>query len=458
MNYVGYPAAATLGFVHGNTRGAIAAAKAYHKFHTMPRTKSNPKRKHTGDNGNLSKKRRLSAVSASAFYAPPLKVRKTNLPSGSVSNVSARTVGSSVRLARVVKREHQPTVKRRKTVKVSKQFRLKTNQVIAAKKVRGIFVTEQIEVIQVGVNGNVQDWGVLPNSNAVDPFMRGKLFGLTRVLHVASRCWNQKFANAIPAVSDPQNFGAPTDATALTNYDFEVRKQWWEFQLKNNTHKTLTIKIHQCGHKKMGNYDAPLETLKEAITFNTGNDDLKSNITMVDERTSLIKPEFFQEFKNLYSIKTIVVILEPGQEYSFNVQGPSMTYDAKKYFSQRITSDTDPIYNEAQKNDISLLWQIHTDVAGSFSDLGPTNAFGFSKIPSGAGINDTHRLIVKSQYHCSLLMPEQTGFKTDAVPGVGTTRVLGLRKPITVLDDFKERNDTLFANTGRVDPVEPVQH
>lgn len=463
MDFVADVSAATLGYLHGNTRGAYAARKLIRKYRMPPIT---PQRTPT-----RGRKRRASLPALPAFpkfakYAlttTPRAVRKTNLPTGATSYNSVRTVGSSLRLPRVTKKEKQPTVKLRKEVKVSHNFREKTKKVIAEKQVKGIYITDQVEHMQVGINGNTQDWASYPNNDHAELTNQGQLFGLTRVVAVASRCWNEKDPARAPQIGDAQMYGTTTDNTELTNYKFDVRKQWWEFQLKNNTHFSLNVRIHQCGHKRFGNYDNPLTTLNEGIVFDHTNGDTISSIaesnTVLNNRTTLIKPELVGQFKNLYSTKTIAVLLEPGQEYSFTVQGPAMVYDAKKFFSQNTASDAEPIYNEKQKNDISLMWQVTTDMAGSFSTVKPIrNAYGMPTIPFAAGEQATHALIIRSQYHCKLLMPQQVGFKNEAIPGGGTVQTLGLRKDIKVLDDFKVRTDDLFANTGRIDPVEPVQN
>lgn len=376
-------------------------------------------------------------------------------PAGASSGLSVANVGSSVRLARVTKRDKQPAVKRPKKVKVSKTFRAKTEKVIASKKVKGVFKSEQVEAMVVGQNGNVQDMALFPNN--LDPFRPGQLFGLTRVLHVASRCWNEKQAVQMPLVGDAQNFGAVTDASTLADYDFDVTRQWWTFDIKNNTHVTLHVTVNQCSPKKMGNFDTPLDTLKKGLAFDQLNGQLISNLIGITERTTMVQPETASTFRTHWVNKQIVIILEPGQEYSFSVSGAAMLYEANKFFGQDKKTDLTPIYQEQQKQDISLLWAVRTDLAGNWkTDLSTPVVFGHTAIPQATRPEQAHQLIIKSKYQCHMLMPEQTG--NDKTVTIGTTQTQNLRESVSVIDEFKDRVDTDFEQRGRVDPVEPTAH
>lgn len=463
MTYLGYASAIGLGYIHGNTKGAIQAGKLYQTYTNSmaPVPRGRPtKRPRPSTNSRPPRRQRVNS-SGSYRNASRSVIRASSAVIGSRSRLAGSAAGSSIRLPRITKRERQPVVKRKKSVKVSSSFRAKTNVVIAEKKVKGIFITDQIEFMRVGLNGNVQDWAAFPNNVGSDP-SHGQLFGLTRVCHAASRCWNNKLANSIPIITDLQMFGAGTDNTALSNYKFDVQKQWWEFHIKNNTHQTLNIKIHQCGHKKNGNYDDPLDVLNEGLVFDFNEKNVISHIatsgtgnTVLDDRTTLVKPELVSTFKGNYSTKTIVIILEPGQEYKFTVQGPAMLYDAKKFFSQTEVGQSLPIYNSKQKQDISLLWQVNTDMGGAWSESGDTRAYGQLPTPFITDADQAHGLIVRSQYHAKILMPEQVGFnKTPSTSG--TVQQLDLRKSVVVMDDFKNRNDASFFSSSRIDPVQPT--
>lgn len=464
MNYVGYPSAAALGFITGGTRGAYVATKLYQSYANMPHRRNPNTRRTRTPSAATAQRQRESRQQLLEHIRRGAAPAYTPRIAGARSSAASTTIGTTLRLPRVTKRERQPRVKKRKSVNVSKSFRLKTQKVIAEKQVTGIYITDQIEVIRCGIAPNVQDWEMLPNKDHPIAGMKGDLFGLTRVVAAASRCWNKKAPSRTPGIGDSQMFGSATDNSKLSNYKFDVRAQWWEFNLKNNTHKTLNVRIHQCGHKKYGNYDDPLDLLNEGIIHDFLEGNTISSINgvsgVLNDRTTLIKPELVTSFKNQYSTKTIAVVLEPGQEYTFKVEGPAMVYDAKKFFSTNNIADVGPIYNTKQKNDMSLMWQVTTDMGGGYNAAGSTNAYGLLPIPwtvgEGGGASRTHVLVVRARYHCKLLMPEQVGFDKSSIPS-GSTQNLELRKDVRVLDDYKQRDALLFVNQQRVDVVEPTQ-
>lgn len=399
-------------------------------------------------------RKRVKVESRSGSNKKAQKNSDKRRPAGATSGTSVTNVGSSVRLARVTKREKQPAVKRPKKVRVTSTFRAKTEKVIASKKVKGVFKSEQVEAMQVGINGNVQDMALFPNND--DTIRAGQLFGLTRVLHVASRCWNEKAANQKPQVADAQNFGATTDPSTLADYAFDVTRQWWSFDLKNNTHVTLQVIVNQCSPKKQGNFDNPLVSLQKGIAFDQLNGQIISNLPGLNERTIMVNPETASTFRNQYINKQIIIVLEPGQEYSFNVSGAAMEYQGPKFFAVDKTSDANSIYQEQQKQDITLLWQVKTDMAGNWPTGEGDVVFGHTVIPQANQEQQAHKLIIKSKYQCHMLMPEQTGMNT--VVTTGTTITNNLRQSVSVIDEFKDRVDLNFANRGRVDPVEPTVH
>lgn len=453
LDVVADTSAAALGFIHGDIKGAFKAVAVTRKLRNdMVKRKS----------GKHSANRKKAKTSTKRAPKRSIgKVATVNSVAGARSSVASSSIGTSLRLPRVVKRESQPRIKQRKRVNVSKSFRAKTLETLAEKKVTGIFVTDQVEFMRVGSVGNKQDWGQYPNNGHSKIDAQGQLFGSTRIMHAASRCWNLKASKQEPLIGDTQMFGSD-GVTTLPQYKVDVRNQWWEFDLKNNTHKTLNIKIHQCGHKKNGNYDAPLVALNEGLVFDFNNKTTISSTVasggadvQLTDTTTLVKPELVSTFKKIYSTKTIEVILEPGQEYSFTVQGPRMLYDLNKFFSPNVVADTVPVYNEKQKNDISLMWQVNVDMGSGINVGGTATTFGQLKIPFPEAtsvenaIERSHVLIIRSQYHCKLLMPEQTGFNKTG--GTGTTQLLGQRKAVRVMDDFKKTDDTLFVNTFRTD-------
>lgn len=473
MDYIGYPSAVAMGYIHGNTKGAIEAAKLYQTFSNRdmaPITRGrdrapvtpNRSRHRTGHlpSRSRSTKRFRARSNVSMRSASSRSVRISSSIAGSRSATGSSTAGSSVRLPRITKRERQPRVKRKKNVKVSTNFRAKTNVVIAEKKVKGIFVTDQVEFMRIGEFANTQNWAAFPNNDGADP-SHGQLFGFTRVVHAASRMWNDKRAQQIPIINQAQTYGSETDNSSLSNYKIDVQKQWWEFSIKNNTHQTLDVKIHQCGHKKNGNYDDPLDILNEGLIFDFNEGNTISAIgsgnpnAALNSFTTLVKPELVTPFKNNYSTKSICAILEPGQEYSFTVQGPSMIYEGKKFFSQTAVGQALPIYNTKQKNDISLLWQVTTDMGGGWSTTGDTSGYGILPTPFVTAEDRSHGLIIRSRYHAKLLMPEQVGFNHTIAAPTGTVQTMELRKDVICMDDFKDRLAANFVNTSRLDPLDP---
>jgi len=174
--------AIALGFIHNNLKGAADAYKFSKEYTKMAKTRKERSRKHKRTKDKNTKKHSSK------------KVKTVHTIAGAKSKLAASTVGTSLRLPRVVSREAQPVVKIRKTVKVSSSFRAKTKEVIAEKCVSGIYITDQVEFMRVGQTANQQDWAAFPNNGHVNDAAKGQLFGLTRIVAAASRCWNKRFS------------------------------------------------------------------------------------------------------------------------------------------------------------------------------------------------------------------------------------------------------------------------
>jgi len=369
---------------------------------------------------------------------------------GSTSRNSVLTTGTSLRLPRVIKREKQPSVRRRPYVNVPSNFRAKVDKVIEDKNVKGYFQSDQIEFISPQTFGNTQNVVMTPNAGDVS---QGQLFGASRVLHVASRLWKDKAASKTFSEGDPANFGAEGENGTLTQLKFDVRKQWWEFDVKNNSHRTLTVVVNQVGVKRMGNNNNPLEAWEKGLIFDQQNKTLISNIPSITPETFGTLPETSSEFRNSYTNKVIKFIIEPGQTYGFTVQGPAMVYDMSEYFLSDDLSGTIE-YQQIQKQDIYLMWQTHADLVMGHDgqELG-TEVYGYGNVDNAGDFEDlSAKLIVHCRYKCHLLMPETTGF--TGIPS-GTT--LDKRINVSCIDDFKDRASP-FTNIIRLDEVEPTKH
>src|SRR6185437_3419108 len=163
------------------------------------------------------------------------KNRGEKVTRGGINAITAAAPGNE-RAPKIIKYKKKLRLKGRKRVKVSRKLRAKITQVVEGNKVHGYFQDNRVDLLDPGLLPGQQNVERLPNRTLN---FGGYLFNYDRVLHAASRLWNNKGPVQSPQITDLNNFN-PLDTV------IEVNKQWWVFRMRNNSMRTATIRIYKC--------------------------------------------------------------------------------------------------------------------------------------------------------------------------------------------------------------------
>lgn len=348
----------------------------------------------------------------------PAGINKRRLISSRRNPVEDQLIGSERRAVVIKGKKVLRGEKKKKSVKVPKELRAKINKVIASKKTAGYYQNTLIDVWSPGANpGNTQVVDLPTGASATF----GGLFNPALILYAVDRIWDLRPKMAAPW-GPLINDGA---LNAVPNLDrktlqVEVTKQWWTFEVKNNTQRTQTITVWKCQPKGKQNVQHAGQAWSEGLT-QAANDG--TSAPPAPPVTALhIAPQLSSQFNSLFKGEKLEFILEPGQTHKFSIDGPRMIYDFKKYYNV-------DVYNRYQPFDISLIWVGMVDLV---------NGVAFSG--RGAEVS-TKNCIVESVYHCKVLMPDTVGW-TNPIGGTGAPIIAtpvpsDLRRPRYCIEQYE---------------------
>lgn len=397
-----------------------------------------PKKRKSNNSKSTSNPRRASTASSSGRSR------------ASVTRMANLTNVGGTRQVKVLKAgKRLPPSKKglKKKVSVSKTFKDKVLKSVASKEIVGYFRSIQFADMQCGLYANRQAVQFCPNSG-LD--LAGSLFNATRILHVAGRLWGN-----VPAIQDPSwpIIAAPSSIVYNPkNVQIEVKKQFWTFQGKNNTTRTMKVKVYQASPKKsftntsftsggdpLQLWDHGLDQLYDAGVYKGRYFNPISGLLADYPFKEMLgmTPHMAKQCVDHYAITSTEYLVQPGQDFDWVVNGASGRIDYSKF------NENDEMM-PFQKDDVWQFIVVEYDLAASFDS--PLYSYHIPASAEDAG----HRLIIKAKYTCSLVMPEQTGFTEPATITAGNIQNLDQRKPVTCIDDFTPHPNL----TGTVDRVD----
>lgn len=355
---------------------------------------------------------------AGGMLTPPNSRRRAvgmARPRRSTASIRRRTTGpSDPHGIRVTKGKTRVKLRGKKHVKVSPKLKAQVKQVINGNKVHGYYQDNRIDVIDPGANPGQQNVEQFPNRTNASA---GYLFQYDRVLHAASRLWNGKAANFNPLVTDANNF-TPNDSV------IEVIKQWWTFRLRNNSSRKATYRIYKCQKRNQSQGTDALESWTQGLTQMGTDGQLISAPSIFLMHTG---PTLSNQFRVGWKAEEIKFSLDPGEYYTFNVTGPSMTYRGQDFYDAAV-------YKPVQKQDMQLICSMNVDMVGTHNG-GVTGPSGYA---NNLGTEaQQERTYVEGTYHCHLALPEKVGGTTTAFATLFTNNNRVRR---TAIDDNQTMN------------------
>lgn len=373
-------------------------------------------------------------------------------PSVQVSRMANLTNVGGTRTVKVMKagKKLAPSKKGPKKVKVTKTFKDKVLKSVQAKQIMGRFGSCQFENVEMGLAANRQAIQLMPNTGLP---LAGSLFNATRIFHVASRLWAGQGANVNP--SYPISAGPSTNYFNEKNVRIDVKKQFWHFTAKNNTTRTVKVKVYHASPKRSFSNTAFGAGGDPLQMWDAGLQQLYNSGELIGRYVNPIggllldypykellgaSPRMSKLLTQDYSLSYTEYLVQPGQDFDWVINGPAGITDFAKF---QENDDMMPF----QKDDIWQFIVAEYDIAASKFE-GITSYH----IPAeSTPIDVAHRLIVKCNYHCSLAMPEQTGFTEPAVtPVPGNNLYLDKRKHVVCYDDFTP-SPTITGLVDRID-------
>lgn len=449
--YGGASSSAVLGYIHGGAKGAIQAAKIFTKYNKMApthRTPRTPSRRRHSDIGLYTPRSNRRRQSLNPLVATPTPARRGSLAMSQASSHRShagsgrsavhadmhhnRTMeGGAIRTAKVrhvgkpVKPAHV-----KKVVHVPKKLREQIKVVNEPGSVYGSYKEIKNGVLnQTGTGVQNADYALQYNQQ------NNTLFSAHRVLHVASRLFNNKAATVNPQISDVGFLDIFTST-------IHVVKQGWIYRLKNNYLRTIYLNVMQVVSKRNASTpNDPLDQWSQELIHAQAEGYIKGTPTILPS-TLYSGPKMLQQWNKAFKYDELQITLEPGQTYEFTITGPSMTYRMADFYDGLASN----AYIASQKQDVVLMTTYWPDliVDGNGNTAG-RNAEPRLKTDTQQGGN----VAWEAEYFCNVKLPENAGFTYPAVT-VGTQQ-LGRRINIKVLDTFHTTTD--MSNPNREDDI-----
>lgn len=312
-------------------------------------------------------------------------------------------------------------------MKVSSKFKAKIEKALEPKMPAGYYwnvFTDTFNTPPVTNEQYTQLIGKVANAT------QGLYFSPLQILDAASILWNGKLIVANPTFADANMFSTTTTKVFC-------KDAWVDFKMRNNTQRTFYFTIYECAPKSDDILD-PYVVWNRSITTEAANGVIKGGMANGSIYNS---PTMFKEFNQAFKVAKRSFILQPGQLYTFKVQGPqNYTYDYVKYAEESVPKNI-------QKMCRFVMGIHYVDlVSGGLTGGGRATALNAQDI-----VDD---IIVETTQHYRLGMPAQTGWKsTGSAPAAGPV-------PLTYVSDSKAYGPFQGALTGtsisRIDETNPT--
>lgn len=411
MEYAGGAAGAALGFIHGNIPGARLG---YELGRYAARRRNFLSQNSRNDMPPIRTPKRARTTSSNPFYTP----RRSSVSSKGSTATASTVGGRPIRRARVavanpgstnvligaLKKKGKKVKKegRKKKVKVSPRFKKMVNQVLSAKGPIGLMV-ENIPHTVIHVLDNLQN--VVYATDRFVQGINGWHFSPTYINYV----YDKLYCNGTFPVSISQNIDRYTNAFN-DNQQIHVLEQYYIVKLKNNTARTLEVKLWDVSPKSAqdGSVNIDLISYMNTTTSDTGpvgnpgerGTQGRENPSGCTPYTIGWKPTLMSSFNKLYSLDETILKLEPGKEYYHKVMGPNdKLYSYNKFKKNGIPIDVLPFVKTTLivvNTDITASSLIGNVQVGRWTDMTFTGPFG---------------LLTETQQFTKIKCPDQTGFQ-----------------------------------------------
>jgi len=418
MEFVSGLSGATLGYIQGDTRGAIKGWKLGRKLYQNKQQRMPPIKRTTPTPRTRRSRRR---VSVSGFPTPSTRSsmgdstmsRRSSLLSSSSSrssNFSSTSEGNVRDVKRTVKRKKGVTFKKPKKVKVTRDFREKVKKTLSASKMHGIYEDVQYGAMQPAVN-NVQLVHNFLNASS------GQTFDPLYILSCASSLFNSKVPVRVPTIADANNFnGAKTKIEVINSYAV--------YRFKNNSTYQVEIDFYTCAPKIVTETITPIDAWADALVTDTlASPESGPNVLGNDNTVMFMRPTTCKSWNKYWKASVTKLVMEPGQSTEISVDGPkNVQYDFNKYYKDGLF----------QSNQRTTRWCF----AVVRNCLGATTLATVGRYGAVGGA--ATQVIYEVKRFVKLAMPDETGFLYPAVYPGGSTQLNNRRRDAYIMRNWAD--------------------
>jgi len=444
--------------------GGPQAAAGYYAAKTIKELTRKSKNMAPVDNGKSTKRRKrgykqckITDAATPQYFVrsfPTSRPRRIGRVRDNTSNGSVIQRGATRSGRRVSKTTG------RKKIKVPKRLRKQVKEVLKSSSPSGYYQERFYEKFTpVSVQQLVVDLGG-GNFNGEFGTADARLwfFDPARVINVASTLFNGK----VPVANKTSSAVSSANLFDRSNIQIDVLRQWVEFNIKNNSARSIEVKLWTWELKKPGATAADAaqslgdfatewansfasETLR-TISGSVAASTTGLNTLAITPNVIGTSPGMSHAMRDKYSIEEKIIMLEPGRTYKHQVQGPRKVYDFGK-FNQGAT------FINGIKGIKGLCMGISVDNT-STSTFGAGNSHRITNMENA----DPYGILVETIYNYVIRMPEQTGFKVGAALAVGDNVPMNYRrdKPYAV-KIWNQPGSAEIGTVSEVNEENPVQ-
>nr|WAE42712.1 MAG: capsid protein [Cressdnaviricota sp.] len=303
--------------------------------------------------------------------------------------------------------------------KITKKFKAKIYKALEMKAPTGYYQDTSYGLINftsLGVGEQVVN--VLS-----DGMQDGLWFNPMRILDAASILFNGKGAGATGKWTPGQNapasptnntggYSLPTGSFDPANIKIHCINSYVKYEFRNNSQRTVTMKLFECKPKSKQDYYATGDALGQWSNTMQEERQSFSNITTHENVSDTpynrlhVNPTISTSWKNNWSAGVTNVRLEPGQTYTYYLKGPQhYDYDFEKFWATAGGSNVlNYSFQDIQPKCTRSLFVI------SYPEVLPNNTNPPSNAARYAGLTSFARVTYECTYGYVMSMPEQAGF------------------------------------------------
>lgn len=284
----------------------------------------------------------------------------------------------SDRAAKVINRRNpRVSIKPKKKVTISKNFKAKVTKALEPMKMRGRYQETSVYNQNFPLAyGNKQIYGrFAPNIGSAG---RHALFSPLDILDNASVLFNNRAATQTKGTASGFTTDFGSDSLDARIVKVNVIYQKFHLTLRNNSKRTWIIQLYEASPKKAFNCieDGDVVTQWENCMINEGSTDTdvtKKRINMLPTTPSTLycTPKDSKFFMSKWNIEKHDIILDPGQVYDHVMIGPTGEYDFSKFWRQDSLASASEFLNYQPKFTRECFYTARLDlIAGTNGDGG----------------------------------------------------------------------------------------